>query len=148
MSAILDLVKGKEVRVFGAGENVILQGEHSGVMLVLAEGQVEILRNEVRVSKIAKSGALFGEMAVLLRSPATATVRTLTAAKFVVIENPRAFLEGSSAASLHVAELLANRLDALTGYLADVKRQYEGHDHLEMVDGVLDTLMHRQRTQV
>jgi hypothetical protein len=28
--------------------------------------------------------------------------------------------------------------------LADVKQQYEGHDHLGMVDDVLDTLMHHQ----
>ena len=145
MSAILDLVKGQEVRTFSPGENVITQGERCGVMLVLVEGEVEILRDEVRVSKVKDSGVLFVEMAVLLRSPATATVRTLTAAKFVVIENPLEFLEGSSAASFHVAELLANRLDAVTKYLADVKRQYEGHDHIGMVDDVLDSLMHRQR---
>jgi CRP/FNR family transcriptional regulator, cyclic AMP receptor protein len=145
MSAILDLVKGRETREFGVGQDVISQGQRCGVMLVLIEGQVEILRDEVRVSKAAQSGVLFGEMAVLLRSPATATVRTLTPAKFVVIENPREFLENSSQASLHVAELLANRLDALTRYLADVKRQYEGHDHIGMVDGVLEALMHRQQ---
>jgi CRP/FNR family transcriptional regulator, cyclic AMP receptor protein len=144
MSAILDLVKEREVREFGAGQDVISQGQRCGVMLVLIEGQVEILRDEVRVSKASEGGVLFGEMAVLLRSPATATVRTLSPAKFVVIENPREFLEGSSQASLHVAELLANRLDALTRYLADVKRQYEGHDHIGMVDGVLEALMHRQ----
>jgi CRP-like cAMP-binding protein len=145
MTAILDLVKNQQVRAFAAGEDVISQGQRCGVMMVLVEGQVEILRDEVRVSKATQSGVLFGEMAVLLRAPATATVRTLTPAKFVVIENPREFLEQSAAASLHIAELLAGRLDSLTQYLVDVKRQYEGHDHIGMVDGVIESLMHRQR---
>jgi hypothetical protein len=33
---------------------------------------------------------------------------------------------------------------SINRYLVDVKRQYEGHDHLGMVDDVLETLMHRQ----
>jgi hypothetical protein len=63
---------------------------------------------------------------------------------FAVIENPREFLASSTEASLHVATLLAGRLNALNQYLVDVKRQYEGHDHLGMVDEVLETLMHHQ----
>ena len=43
-----------------------------------------------------------------------------------------------------MAELLARRLTALTKYLIDVKRQYDGHDHIGMVDDVLGTLMHLQ----
>jgi hypothetical protein len=42
-----------------------------------------------------------------------------------------------------VARLLARRLDSLNKYLVDVKAQYEGHDHLGMVDEVLEALMHR-----
>jgi CRP/FNR family cyclic AMP-dependent transcriptional regulator len=45
--------------------------------------------------------------------------------------------------TLHICELLARRLDALNKYLVDVKQQFEGHDHLGMVDQVLETLMHR-----
>jgi hypothetical protein len=33
----------------------------------------------------------------------------------------------------------------LNKYLVDVKRQFEGHDHLSMVDEVLEVLAHRQR---
>ena len=45
---------------------------------------------------------------------------------------------------LHVCELLARRLDSLNNYLVDVKRQFEGHDHIGMVDEVLESLLHRQ----
>jgi hypothetical protein len=63
---------------------------------------------------------------------------------FYVVENPQELLKSSPAICLHVCELLARRLDALNKYLVDVKQQFEGHDHIGMVDEVLDTLLHRQ----
>jgi len=120
------------------------QGSPVGPLLVLIEGEVEILRDNIRVAKTAQAGAVFGEMSILLHCPHTASVRALKPSRLAVIENPKEFLSGSTVASLHVAGLLAKRLDALNKYLVDVKRQYEGHDHLGMVDDVLETLMHRQ----
>ena len=144
MSAILDLIRDYPVEQFQAGDILIEQRHSTGRLLVLLEGEVEILRDDVRVGKAAEPGAFFGEMSALLRRPHTATVRALRPGRVAVIDDPRAFLERSSIASLHVAELLARRLDALNKYLIDVKRQYEGHDHLGMVDDVLEALMHRQ----
>ncbi len=143
MNGILDLIHEHQVRKFEAGQTVLSQGHRSGVMLVLMEGEVEVLRDEVCVATASQSGAVFGEMSALLGEPHTATVRTRKPSTFAVIENPREFLESSAQASLHVARLLARRLDSLNKYLVDVKRQYEGHDHLGMVDEVLETLMHR-----
>jgi CRP-like cAMP-binding protein len=144
MSAILDLVQTQQRQRFEAGEIVITQNGQSRLLYVLIDGEVEVLRDEVRVAKVADPGAVFGEMAALLGGPHTATVRALRASTFALIENPREFLRSSPDASLHVAELLARRLDRLNKYLIDVKRQYEGHDHLGMVDEVLEALMHRQ----
>ena len=144
MTDFLDLVAGCNNRNYAPGEIVMEQDAPSGPLLVLIEGEVEILRDDVRVAKTAQPGAVFGEMSVLLGCAHTATVRTLKPSRFAVIENPIQFLTSSSAASLHVAGLLARRLDALSKYIVDVKRQYEGHDHLGMVDEVLETLMHRQ----
>ena len=84
-------------------------------------------------------------MSTLLGDKATATVRALKPAVVSVIEKPREFMIENPAVSLYVAELLAKRLDALNKYLIDVKQQYEGHDHLGMVDEVLGALMHRSR---
>ena len=145
MSPFLDFVAANDSRQFTAGGIVIEQGEWSGELLILVSGEVEILRDAVRVAKAAEPGVVFGEMSVLLGSPATATVKTLSPAVFSVIEQPREFLMAHPEASLYVAELLARRLDALNKYLIDVKRQYDGHDHLGMVDEVLEALMHRPR---
>ncbi len=144
MSAMLKLVAGHPVKNVEAGGIVMEQGCTSGILLVLVEGEVEVLRDEVRVAKVSEPGAVFGELAVLLGSPHGATVRALKPSSFAIIESPRQFLESSAEASLHVAALLAARLHALNQYLVDVKQQYEGHDHLGMVDDVLETLMHRQ----
>ncbi len=144
---MLQLIEGHQVQHFAPGDIVIAQGAASGRLLVLIHGEVEILRDDVRVARAATPGAVFGEMSVLLECPYTATVRALKPSSFAVIENPREFLGSSPDASFQVARLLANRLDALNKYLVDVKRQYEGHDHLGMVDEVLETLMHRQPRQ-
>jgi CRP/FNR family transcriptional regulator, cyclic AMP receptor protein len=143
MSAMLQLIAGHKVQDFAPGDIVLEQGSASGRLLVLIHGEVEILRDKVRVAKASTPGAVFGEMSVLLESAHSATVRALKPSSFAIIENPRQFLESSAEASLFVAKLLATRLDALTKYLVDVKQQYEGHDHIGMVDEVLDTLMHR-----
>jgi len=142
MSTILKLVGNHSVESFEAGGVVIEQGGVSGPLFVLIHGEVEVLRDNVRVAKISEPGAVFGEMSVLLGKSHTATVRALKPSSFTLIENPRQFLESSAEASLYVAGLLAARLNALNQYLVDVKQQYEGHDHLDMVDEVLDTLMH------
>lgn len=144
MANILELIAGHPTRSFAPGDIIMEQDAPSGPLLVLVEGEVEILRDKVRVGKISLPGAVFGEMSILLNSPHTATVSALKPSRFAVIEEPRQFLAGSADASLHVASLLAKRLDALSKYLVNVKEQYEGHDHLGMVDDVLETLMHRQ----
>lgn len=144
MSEILELVSHHEVRRFAVGETVIEQGSSSGVLYVMIQGEVEVLRDEIRVAKSAQPGAVFGEMSVLLKTPHTATVRTLAASSFAIVDRPLEFLRSSALASFCLAEMLASRLDALNRYLTDVKRQYEGHDHLGMVDQVLEALMQRQ----
>lgn len=144
MADFLELIRGLGTQDYAPGEVVMEQDSPAGPLLVLVEGEVEILRDDVRVAKTAQAGAVFGEMSVLLGCAHTATVRTLKPSRFAVIENPRQFLATSADGSFHVACLLAKRLDALNKYLVDVKRQYEGHDHLGMVDEVLGTLMHRQ----
>ncbi|OHE78694.1 MAG: hypothetical protein A3G75_09405 [Verrucomicrobia bacterium RIFCSPLOWO2_12_FULL_64_8] len=124
MSSILQLVATRPVRKFAAGEVVMQQGDRTGRMLVLIDGEVEILRDNVQVAKAATPGGVFGEMSVLMDCPHTATVRALRPSSFAVIENPLEFLLATPEASLHVATLLAQRLDSLSQFVSIVKRQY------------------------
>ena len=144
MTSILDLLADREVCRFDSGQPVVRQGERTDRLYFLIEGAVEILKDDVSVTVASQPGVVFGEMAVLLGEPHTATVRAVKPSSFYFIENPLEFLKSSPAMCLHVCELLARRLDSLNKYLVDVKQQFEGHDHIGMVDEVLEALLHRQ----
>lgn len=144
MSDILKLIAGRKVEHFEAGRIVIKEGTADGPMYVVIRGEVEVLKDHVRVAKIFEPGAIFGEMHVLCGCPHSATIRTLKPSTFAIIEDPHQFLASSAEASLYIAELLASRLNAMNKYLVDVKKQYEGHDQPGMLDEVLNSLVHHQ----
>ncbi|MGB8167449.1 MAG: cyclic nucleotide-binding domain-containing protein [Chthoniobacteraceae bacterium] len=143
MSAILDALRDQPVRTFAIGETVLDQGESTGLLFVLIEGGVEVVKDNVTVATASEPGAIFGDLSALLGLPHTAAVRTTRPSRFHCVTNARAFLEQNPSMCLHLCELLARRLDSLNKYLVDVKQQFAGHDHLGLVDSVLDTLMHR-----
>jgi len=147
VSAILTVLRDYPVRTFAAGETLFEQGARTGLLFILVEGTVEVVKDDVTVASASEPGAIFGDLSALLDVPHTATVRAVRASTFHVVADPRAFLEQNPPACLHLCELLARRLDAVNKYLVDVKQQYAGHDHLGMVDKVLDTLMHRHPRQ-
>jgi CRP-like cAMP-binding protein len=144
MFSILELLRDREVLRFNPGQIVMQQGGRTNRLYCLIEGEVEVLKDDVKVATASQPGALFGEMAILLDGDHTATVRALKPCAFYIVENPRQFLESSHAACLHLCELLARRMDALNRYLVNVKQQFQGHDHIGMVDEVLESLLHRQ----
>jgi CRP-like cAMP-binding protein len=144
MSEVLRLIQGREVRRFEPGQIVLEQGAQTHCLYVLIDGKVEVVKDDVRVSTISEAGAIFGEISALLQGDHTATVRALTLCDFHVLENPRELLQTSPSICFEVCVLLARRLDLLTRYLVDVKQQFEGHDHIGMVDEVLEALLQRQ----
>ena len=143
MSPVLEALRDHPVRNFAPGEIVLEQGGRTGLLYVLIEGSVEVVKDGVNVATTSAPGAIFGDLAALLGVPHTAEVRATGASRLHIVDQPREFLQGSAPVCLHLCEMLARRLDAVNQYLVDVKRQFAGHDHLGMVDGVLDTLMHR-----
>jgi CRP-like cAMP-binding protein len=144
VSAILQLLEGREVRRFDPGQVIMEQGGRTRRLFFLIEGTVEVVKDGVRVSTISQAGATFGEISALLEADHSAMVRALTPCAFYSVSEPRELLRTSPAISFHVCELLARRLDTLTKYLVDVKQQFQGHDHIGMVDDVLEALLHRQ----
>jgi CRP/FNR family transcriptional regulator, cyclic AMP receptor protein len=127
------------------GEVLIHQDTHVGRLLVLVEGAVQVERDGVPVVRVSEPGAVFGEMSLVLRTPATATVRCLRPSTFRVADDPMAFLTSHPGAALEMLRVSAGRVDALTRYLVDVKQQYaDQDDHLGMLDTVLDVLANQQ----
>jgi CRP/FNR family cyclic AMP-dependent transcriptional regulator len=132
-------------RSFAAGEAIIEDGKMAGVLYILVEGTVEVVKGDVQITTVSEPGSIFGEVSVLLNSDHMAQVRTLVPSRFRVVEDAGDFLASRPDIMFHVARLLAQRLSYVTGYLVDLKRQFDDQrDHLGMVDEVLESLVHHQ----
>ena len=129
---------------FPAESTIIAEGAAPERIYFLKSGKIEIQRDDTRIAMIKSPGSVIGEMAFLLNANATASVITLTDCVFHVAEDPYAFLDEHPRACLKLARLLAHRLDAASQYLVDVRGQLSDcSDHVGMVDGVLDSILHR-----
>ena len=108
------------------------------------EAENQLLRGETRVAMISDPGAVFGEMSILLDTPHTATVRTLTPCELYFYEDASAFMRSDPEITFAIAALLAQRLNTATTYLADLKQQYAGAGSgLAMVSDVLASLVNQ-----
>lgn len=129
-------------------EVLIKQDELTDNIYFLAKGSVKVSKNGIEIATVSDKGAVFGEMSILLTTPHTAAVTCLQDSEFYVIKHPQQYLESHPQLIWHIAQILGMRLFNLNQYLVDVKRQYEGHDHLGMVDDVLDTLLNQHKTHL
>lgn len=146
MRAILDHFTGGQELLLAAGKLLIRQGESTGHLYVLVDGRLDVIKGDTVVATIAEPGAILGEMSVLLKQPHTATVRAAVDTEIYQIDDAARFLREQPEVALLVATQLAQRLNAATTYLADIKRQYAGHGtHLAMVGEVLESLVNVSR---
>ncbi|MGE0739955.1 MAG: Crp/Fnr family transcriptional regulator [Hyphomonadaceae bacterium] len=148
MSAIADLCRDLPVAAFEPGAVLLEEGQSTGRLFVLLDGAVEVVKGDFQINLVADRGAIFGDMSALLGIPHMATVRAVTPCTAHVIEGGEAFLQTHKEIAFQLAKLLAHRLHGVTGYLVDLKRQFEDHDdHLGMVDEILETLVHDQTAE-
>jgi CRP-like cAMP-binding protein len=109
---------------FPAGSELITQGRNAGgSLMVLKEGEVEVIRDGKFVSTIKQPGAIFGEMSVLLERPHSASVRAVTDVQLYVIDDALRVLEAHPAWLLQIARLLAQRVNATTAQLVALKQK-------------------------
>jgi len=121
------------------------EGQKGGELYILAEGSVEILKQDYQINTVDSAGSIFGDVSVLLGLSCMATVKTLEPSRFFVASDALTFLKSNPEAHLHLSILLAKRLNSVTNYLVDLKSQFEDRDdHLGMVDEVLESLLHHQ----
>jgi CRP/FNR family cyclic AMP-dependent transcriptional regulator len=128
-----------------AGTVLLHQGTRSGKLYILVEGMVEVRREDTLVAAIDEPGAMFGEMSALLDVAHTANVIAATPVTVYQFTDAARFLQSDPQISLTVARKLAQRLNTVTTYLVDLKRQYASHsNHLGMVSEVLASLVYQQ----
>src|SRR5436305_5516528 len=101
-------------RHFAPGEKLMEEGRETGKLYVLKSGTVEVLRRGMVVASIAEPGAVLGEMSALLDRPHSASVAARTDAEAYGLDHGPKFLEHGPALALHVAALLAQRVETTT----------------------------------
>jgi cAMP-dependent protein kinase regulator len=96
-------------RVVGAGEVLIRQGEPSPGLFLVVAGQAEVLRTDEKTGQVVRLAQLgpaeaFGEMSLLLKRPATATVQMVYDSAVLMLPRER-FLKVVGAHPEVLAEL-------------------------------------------
>jgi CRP/FNR family cyclic AMP-dependent transcriptional regulator len=127
-----------------AGEAVVTEGGASGAVWILVEGALQVFKGDVAVNTITQPGAIVGEMSVLLGTRHGATVVTTEPTRLRYAEDGQAFLLGDAEITKLIAVSLAERLNFVSSYLADLKHQYGDSTGLAMVSDVLAHLSQRQ----
>jgi CRP/FNR family transcriptional regulator, cyclic AMP receptor protein len=128
-----------------AGDAVVTEGGSSGEIYVLASGSLVVRKGDQQVNTITLPGAVIGEISVLLDADHGATVEAAEPSVLRVARDGRAFLGEDLEVLRSVAVGLAERLNFVTTYLADLKDQYGDSPGLCMVPDVLGRLAAHQQ---
>src|SRR5687768_9977038 len=86
-ASILDYCEGLSQRVFEAGEVVLKEGFKTNRLYILIEGGVEVRKENVVLKVTSETGAIFGEISVLLDTPHMATVTAQVQSRFYEVVN-------------------------------------------------------------
>jgi CRP/FNR family cyclic AMP-dependent transcriptional regulator len=147
-ATIADHCADLPVETFPAGHVLLGEGARTGRLYVLIEGEVQVLKGDFEINRVSDRGAIFGDMSVLLDIDHMATVRTLSPCRLHLSQDGDRFLRSHPEVAYLLASTLAQRLNGVTTYLVDLKRQFESErSHLGMVDEILETLLTEQRRE-
>ena len=145
VNPILELCKSVPVRTFAPGASLLAEGKKSGLLYVLIDGEVEIVKGDFQINVVSDAGAVFGEISVLLDLPHMATVRALSKCRAHEVRNGDEFLKAHPEIAHHLAQLLARRLHGVSTYLVDLKQQFASHENdLGLAVAVLESLVNQQ----
>lgn len=142
--ALLDHFAQRPIRTLMPDEILVLDGAQHDTMFVLISGELEVAKDGNVISTIDGPGSIVGEVGALLGSGATATVTARSETVVHVVDDASEVLRTDPVVTFEVARLLAERLDLVTRFLADLRTQYgDSSGSLAVVDTVLSSLARR-----
>ncbi len=127
-----------------AGDEVVSQGGPSGGVWVLVSGALQVFKGDVAVNTITKKGRSSARCPSCSGTDHGATVVATEPTTLRYAEDGHAFLFGDPQITKLIAVGLAERLNFVSTYLADLKDQYGDASGLSMVSEVLAHLAERQ----
>lgn len=126
------------VTEFQAGEVVLLAGSRSEQLLFLKKGTVAVVKDGIEIARVTQSGAVLGELSVLLNQPHSADVRAAEASQFYVA-SPY-ILAREPLVLFYVAEILARRLNATNRILVELKTQVKAGQGGAVVEKTIEKI--------
>jgi len=144
MAQMLELAAGLPEITVQPGEFLCIEGGAGGSIWVLISGSLVVSKGDVQVNAINRPGAIIGEVGVLLGSNHSASVQAETVCRLYYAADGAALLRTDPEITTYVATGLAERLNFLTTYLADLRHQYGDAPGLAMVGHVLNQLASRE----
>jgi CRP/FNR family cyclic AMP-dependent transcriptional regulator len=118
---------------FPAGSVLLAQGTVTGKLVVLKEGELEVVRDGKFISSTRSPGAIFGEMSLLLEKPHTATVQAVSDVECYVIADALKVLETHPSWTLQIARLLAQRVNNTTAALMAAQPEKKDDDSHRLI---------------
>lgn len=124
---MLDIINRPELQKctvdFAAGDALFLEGDTSQDMYILISGQLEIYKDDKKISEISEPGSMVGEMSFLLGSRRTATVKAGTDVKVIHVPCGQIteFLEDFPTLAPEITRNLAKRLQETTKVVHGLK---------------------------
>lgn len=141
LSSVLEKFSEHPLLVFEAGDVVLAAGSRTGRLLVLSRGAVDVVKDDVYITRVSEPGAVFGDMAMLLRQPHSADVRAVRTSSFYVIDDAEAFVQTEPWAALYLAVVLAGRLDEVNRLLIEAAGQVpEARERRGLLGHTLDQI--------
>jgi CRP/FNR family transcriptional regulator, cyclic AMP receptor protein len=116
-SLVLEKVAGFPLRAFERGDIVLSEGSETHRLLFLNRGAVDVVKDEVQLTRVSEPGAVFGDMSVLLGLPHTADVLAIEPSSFYIVDHAEGLLRQEPLLALYVATVLARRLDEVNRHL-------------------------------
>jgi len=140
---VLEKLTEFPIRIYEEGDVVISEGSATGRLLFLNKGAVDIVLDDVQLTRVTEPGSVFGDMSFLLGQPHTAAVLAARPSSFYIVEDPETFLAAEPSVALYIAAVLAQRLDAVNHLLVDARHQAEHADQRRGLLGeTLDRMAH------
>jgi CRP-like cAMP-binding protein len=129
---------------YAPDEIIIAEGGDSSGVWILRSGALRVIKSGKEVNRVTRPGALIGEMSILLGVPDSATVQAIGTCVLRYAADGEGLLTSDPRIIHLVAVGLAERLNFVTTYLADLRHQYGDAPGLEMIPDVLQRLAQRQ----
>ena len=107
-------LNASECKTFSAGETIFKKGDRGDVMYGVIEGQVEIVNDGKTIATVGKDD-VFGEMALIDKSPHSASAIAKTDCKLAIV-NEHLFLflvQETPTFALQVMSVMADRIRRL-----------------------------------